>query len=61
MNDLTETNEMAELRNRRGANVADAEADGFTIDRHCFPWIAYKGPRFQPDEWFPVITPGWPS
>jgi hypothetical protein len=22
---------------------------GYTIDNHCYPWVAYKGPRFRPD------------
>jgi len=27
-----------------------AESEGFTVDTHCYPWFAYKGPRFRPDE-----------
>jgi hypothetical protein len=29
---------------------AQATAEGFTIDRHCYPWVAYKGSRFTPHE-----------
>lgn len=25
-----------------------AESEGYTVDHHCYPWIAYKGPRFNP-------------
>ena len=28
-----------------------AREEGFTIDHHCYPWVAYKGPRFNPTEW----------
>jgi hypothetical protein len=28
----------------------ELEAQGFTIDRHCSPPVAYKGPRFAPTE-----------
>jgi len=31
-------------------NRQQAEAAGFTVDRCCYPWVAYKGPRFQPTE-----------
>jgi hypothetical protein len=27
-----------------------AEREGYTIDRHCYPWLAYKGPRFKPED-----------
>lgn len=33
-----------------------AQAEGFTIDRHCYPWVAYKGPRFSPSEWHVTDT-----
>ena len=36
--------------------AAQAEAQGFTVDRHCYPWFAYKGPRFSPEETVEVIT-----
>ena len=29
---------------------AEAEAAGYMIDDHCNPPVAYKGPRFDPDE-----------
>lgn len=34
-----------------------AELEGFVVDRHCYPWLAYKGPRFDPTEHFDVDTP----
>lgn len=36
-------------------SAAEAEAQGFTIDRHCWPWLAYKGPRFEPTEYFGIV------
>lgn len=36
--------------------ATQAEAQGFTVDRHCYPWFAYKGPRFSPDETVEIIT-----
>lgn len=38
----------------------EAEQAGFTVDRHCYPWVAYKGPRFAPTETAPVKTPAAP-
>ena len=38
-----------------------AEALGFTVDRTCYPWFAYKGPRFQPTEITNVVTPRYPK
>lgn len=35
---------------------AEAFKQGFTIDSHCYPNIAYKGGRMQPNEWFEVPT-----
>jgi hypothetical protein len=35
---------------------AQAEQQGFTIDRHCYPWVAYKGERFKPMELHQVYT-----
>lgn len=29
---------------------------GYIIDNHCYPNVAYKGQRFQPDHWFKVLT-----
>lgn len=34
----------------------EMEAKGYTIDHHCYPWVAYKGPRFNPTEWFSCYT-----
>ncbi len=37
---------------------ADMLADrGWTIDKHCYPWVAYRGPRFAPTAWFACRTP----
>jgi hypothetical protein len=33
-----------------------AMKDGYTVDRHCYPWVAYKGPRFNPTEWKHIRT-----
>ncbi len=38
-----------------------AERRGFTVDRHCYPWFAYKGPRFAPTETVLIRTEPWPS
>lgn len=35
---------------------AEAESKGYSVDEHCYPWIAYKGARFSPDEWHHVLT-----
>lgn len=32
---------MSAPRNRR-----EAQAQGFVVDDTCYPWVAYKGPRF---------------
>ena len=37
-------------------NADSARLAGFTVDDHCYPWVAYKGPRFRPDEWHCVDT-----
>lgn len=29
---------------------SDMRELGFTIDDTCYPWVAYKGPRFAPTE-----------
>lgn len=39
----------------------NAIAQGYAIDDTCYPWIAYRGPRFAPTEWHAIITPGWPD
>jgi hypothetical protein len=31
-------------------NRQEAEAAGYKVDSHVYPWIAYKGPRYRPDE-----------
>jgi hypothetical protein len=38
-------------------HIEDARKDGFVIDTCCNPPIAYKGPRFQPTEYFECYTP----
>lgn len=30
---------------------SEALTAGFTIDSHCYPNVAYRGPRMQPTEW----------
>jgi hypothetical protein len=43
------------MRNElRQLTAKEAEEMGFTIDRHVFPWFAYKGARFKPDEFFTI-------
>lgn len=29
---------------------------GYTLDRDCYPWVAYKGARFLPDDLVGVKT-----
>lgn len=47
----------AEQLAHAGVTDADLEAEGFTIDRHCYPPLAYKGPRFDTTEFLfiPVV------
>lgn len=33
-----------------------AKAAGFTVDTTCYPWVAYKGPRFAPEVWELILT-----
>jgi hypothetical protein len=34
-----------------------AERAGYIVDTHCYPWFAYKGPRFAPtDRIFGIAT-----
>jgi len=33
-----------------------ALADGYQVDQQVYPWIAYKGARFRPDETVEVET-----
>lgn len=42
-------------------SATEAEASGFTIDRHIYPWVAYKGARFAPDDSFPIYPERDPS
>jgi hypothetical protein len=44
------TGKSADELRRDGYKAADAEADGYRVDRSCYPWVAYKGYRFNPDE-----------
>lgn len=32
---------------RIGYTTAMAEEDGWNVDRHCYPWVAYLGARFD--------------
>lgn len=48
------------MTGQRWLTAREAEALGFTVDRHCYPWFAYKGPRFQPIEVARVKTPPYP-
>lgn len=38
-------------------SAEEAEELGFTVDRCCYPWFAYKGPRFDPTDTIPIVTP----
>jgi hypothetical protein len=35
---------------------AKAEEAGYRVDTTTYPWIAYRGPRFQPIAWCVVPT-----
>jgi hypothetical protein len=70
MDDMPADDELAEalteaartLRQRAEPQDADdLEDNGWIVDRTCYPWVAYRGPRFVPDEITPVITPQWPT
>lgn len=39
--------------------LEEAEALGWTVDRHTWPWLAYLGPRFEPTLAVPISTPSW--
>lgn len=41
--------------------VQDAERLGYEIDKACYPWIAYLGPRFAPTSCWQIQTPAWPA
>lgn len=34
----------------------EADESGLTIDSTCYPNVAYKGDRSEPDEWYEVPT-----
>jgi hypothetical protein len=34
----------------------ESRALGFIVDDTCYPWLAYKGPRFSPTEKQEVLT-----
>lgn len=34
----------------------EAEASGWIVDTSCYPWVAYKGARFKPDDSMRVLT-----
>lgn len=34
----------------------ELKTQGFIIDNTCYPWVAYKGPRFNPTEFFWCYT-----
>lgn len=38
-------------------HIPDARAAGFIIDTHCYPPMAYTGPRFNPTAQHPCYTP----
>lgn len=33
-----------------------AASQGYTVDHHVYPWAAYKGPRFRPNEMRECLT-----
>lgn len=37
-------------------NKEEAEKQGYIVDTTTYPWVAYKGSRFQPDEWQECYT-----
>lgn len=39
-----------------GLTPAEAEARGYKVDRCCYPWVGYKGPRFKPGVTVRVLT-----
>lgn len=41
--------------------ATQAQTQGFDIDRDCYPWVAYKGSRFDPYEIHSLVTPRWPD
>lgn len=37
-------------------HIDEAQAQGFVVDTHCYPYLAYKGERFRPTETQEVYT-----
>lgn len=37
-------------------NEEQAKAQGYKVDRTCYPWAAYKGPRLAPIEIVEIIS-----
>lgn len=33
-----------------------AESHGYIVDKSCYPWFGYKGPRFSPTDSVDVLT-----
>lgn len=31
-------------------------SEGYNIDETCYPWVAYRGSRFNPDVWHRIMT-----
>lgn len=44
------------MSNWRNMSAETVRAMGFTVDETCYPWVAYKGPRFAPTEWHGIAT-----
>lgn len=40
------------------SSAAEARAAGFKVDETCYPWLAYRGPRFNPIESITIPTDG---
>jgi hypothetical protein len=40
-------------------NRRDAEEAGYIVDDSVWPWVAYKGSRFDPDAWYIIDTPAY--
>lgn len=41
---------------RINKSASEMIREGFSVDRVCYPWVAYKGSRFKPDEWYEIPT-----
>lgn len=46
---VTGRDQKGEKMTTRFLSKAAAEAEGYTVDTHVYPWFAYKGPRFLPE------------